>query len=117
MRSFDTDPEVVATDTRGQKVHRRTLEQNARLSRRFYAVAPGVWTLVGNGLSNQTFIEGPEGIIAIDTGECVEEMAAALKALRAYTSAPLVAVIYTHFHYVGGTRAARTGPRKRGPPT
>ena len=106
MRSFDTDPSVVTTDTRGQKVHRLSLEQNARLSRRFYEVAPGVWTLVGKGLSNQTFIEGPEGVIAIDTGECVEEMASALAELRQFTQAPLAAVIYTHFHYVGGTRAA-----------
>ncbi len=37
---------------------------------------------MGNGLSDQTFIEGPEGIIAIDTGEPVEEMAAALLAQR-----------------------------------
>ena len=108
MRSFDTDPTVVATDARGQKLHRLSLVQNRRLSRRFYAVAPGVWTLVGNGLSNQTFIEGPEGIIAIDTGECVEEMASALKELRAHTQTPIAAVIYTHFHYIGGTRALFT---------
>jgi len=28
-----------------------------------------------NGLSNQTFVEGPDGLIAIDTSESVEEMA------------------------------------------
>lgn len=61
--------------------------------------------MVGNGLSNQTFVEGPGGLIAIDTGECVEEMAAALAAVRTRTSAPVVAVIYTHFHYVAGTAA------------
>ena len=51
------------------------------------------------------FIEGPEGLIVIDTGECDEEMAAALVAIREETSAPLAACIYTHFHYVGGTQA------------
>lgn len=105
MRSFDPDPSVVITDERGQRTHRQSLEQTQRTSRRFYSVRPGVWCLVGNGLSNQTFIEGPEGVIAIDTGESVEEMTAALKDLRAHTQAPVVAVIYTHFHYVGGTRA------------
>ena len=105
MPSFDTDPSVVVTGARGQRTHRRSLEQSARLARRLYLVRPGVWTLVGNGLSNQTFIEGPEGIIAIDTGESVEEMASALRELRAHTSAPVAAVLYTHFHYVGGTRA------------
>lgn len=60
---------------------------------------------VGNGLSNQTFIEGPEGIIAIDTGESVEEMRSARAELRKVTDRPVVAVISTHFHYVAGTRA------------
>lgn len=105
MRSFDVDPSVIVEDVRGQKVHRRALEQSARMVRKLYDVAPGVWTLVGNGLSNQSFIEGPEGVIAIDTGESIEEMAAALRELRTRTSAPVVAVMYTHFHYVSGTQA------------
>ncbi|MDX2378277.1 MAG: alkyl sulfatase dimerization domain-containing protein, partial [Acidimicrobiia bacterium] len=45
------------------------------------------------------------GLIAIDTGESVEEMRWALATVRAQTSAPVVAVIYTHFHYVAGTSA------------
>ena len=55
-----------------------------------------VWCQVGNGLSNQTFIEGPEGLIVIDTGESIEEMNASLSAVREYCSAPVAAVIYTH---------------------
>ena len=105
MRSFESDPSVVVTGPNGQRVHQRSLEHSERLARKFSLVAPGVWTLVGNGLSNQTFIQGPDGIIAIDTGECVEEMAAALRELRAQTDSPIAAVIYSHFHYVGGTRA------------
>ena len=49
-------------------------EHSSRLLPKMYEVADGVWCLVGNGLSNQTFIRGPEGVIAIDTGESVEEM-------------------------------------------
>ncbi len=104
-RSFSSDPAVTVTESAGQRVHRRALEQSERLQRRFYTVRPGVWCLVGNGLSNQTFIEGPGGVIAIDTGESVEEMRAALAELRTVTAAPVVAVIYTHFHYLAGTRA------------
>ena len=114
MPSFESDPAVVTTGVLGQRVHRRALEQSARLARAFNIVAPGVWCLVGNGLSNQSFIEGPEGVIAIDTGEGVEEMASALRELRAHTAAPIAAVIYSHFHYVGGTRAVfedAGGPR------
>ena len=105
MRSFDTDPSVEITDTRGQRTHRGAPAHTARLARRFYAPRPGVWCLIGNGLSNQSFVEGPGGIIAIDTGESVEEMTSALAELRRVTAKPIVAVLYTHFHYVGGTRA------------
>ena len=104
MRSFDRRAESVVTAERGQRVHHEALEHSRRFERRLYDVRPGVWTLVGNGLSNQTFIDAPEGIIAIDTGESVEEMQSSLAELRAVTDRPIVAVIYTHFHYVSGTR-------------
>jgi alkyl sulfatase BDS1-like metallo-beta-lactamase superfamily hydrolase len=103
--SFAPDDGPVTTGPRGQRAHRDLVDHTARLERRLWEVRPGVWCLVGNGLSNQTFVEGPDGLIAIDTGESIEEMAAALAEVRAATSAPVVAVIYTHFHYVAGTAA------------
>jgi len=108
MRSFDKDGSKTVTGPLGQLVHRDALEQSKRLARKFTEIRPGVWCLVGNGLSNQTFIEGPEGIIAIDTGESNEEMRSALQELRAHTSRPIAAVMYTHFHYVSGTREVFT---------
>lgn len=105
MSSFASDASSTVVGPRGQRVHHQHLQHSARLQRQLYEVKPGVWSLVGNGLSNQTFIEGPQGLIAIDTGESNEEMAAALAEVRQHTQAPLVAVIYTHFHYVFGTRA------------
>ena len=89
----------------GQKAHKKTIEHTKRLERKLYEVLPGVWSQVGNGLSNQNFIEGPEGLIVIDTGESREEMTASLKEVREHTDAPVAAVIYTHFHYVHGTSA------------
>ncbi|MEY4229990.1 MAG: hypothetical protein RLZZ362_839, partial [Actinomycetota bacterium] len=74
----------VADDGRAADV--LLFEQQERLARRWYEPREGVWCLVGNGLSNQTFVRGPEGIIAIDTGESVEEMREALAELRAVTS-------------------------------
>lgn len=103
MRSFDPQPDSVVTADRGQLVHGDALEHTLRFERKLFNVRPGVWTLVGNGLSNQTFIDAPEGIIAIDTGESVEEMRSALRDLRQVTDRPIVAVVYTHFHYVSGT--------------
>ena len=104
-RSFEPDNRNTITLASGQVTHRDHAEQSARLVRNFYEVRQGVWCLVGNGLSNQTFIDAPDGIIAIDTGESNEEMRAAIAELRTKTSRPIVAVLYTHFHYVSGTQA------------
>ena len=89
----------------GQRAHKDTIAHTKRLERKLYQVREGVWSQVGNGLSNQNFIEGPEGLIVIDTGESCEEMAASFGEIRKHTNAPVVAVIYTHFHYVQGTSA------------
>ncbi len=104
-RSFDLTDINVVTTPGGQRVHSGHLAQNDVIRRDFYEVRGGVWCLVGNGLSNQTFIDAPEGIIAVDTGESIEEMREALQHLRKVTDAPIAAVIYTHFHYVEGTKA------------
>ena len=53
----------------GQKAHKKTIEHTERLKRKLYEVRLGVWSQIGNGLSNQNFVEGPEGLIVIDTGE------------------------------------------------
>lgn len=103
--SFDSHGRNTATAANGQLVHQTTLDHMERLTERLYEVRDGVWCMVGNGLSNQTFVEGPNGLIVIDTGESQEEMQAALVAVRKHTDAPIVAVIYTHFHYCNGTEA------------
>jgi len=104
-RSFELDGSHTVTLPTGQVAHAAHAAHSELLARRFSEVRPGVWCLVGNGLSNQTFIDGPDGVIAIDTGESVQEMQAALAELRAVTDRPVVAVLYTHFHYVSGTTA------------
>lgn len=104
-RSFDSTDANVVTTPGGQRVHVGHAQQSEVLAAGFIEVRTGVWNFVGNGLSNQSFIEAPEGIIAIDTGESIEEMREALRRLREMTTAPIAAVIYTHFHYVEGTKA------------
>ena len=103
--SFSSDPEVVAAGPAGQLGHRDHIDHTVQFDRTVHRVGAGTWSVVGNGLSNQNFVEGPDGLIAIDTGESVQEMQWALEALRGETDAPVVAVIYTHSHYVGGTAA------------
>ena len=106
-RSKSFEPNTLLTETlpAGQVAHRDHIAHSALLAKNFYQVTTGVWSFVGNGLSNQSFIDAPDGIIAIDTGESVEEMRNALTELEKHTSRPVVAVLYTHFHYVGGTQA------------
>ncbi len=104
-RSFDNTNINVVTTPGGQRVHKGHAAQSEVIKARFDEVRKGVWNLVGNGLSNQTFIEAPEGVIAIDSGESIEEMREALRRLREMTTSPIAAVIYTHFHYVEGTKA------------
>lgn len=104
-RSIDGDPQNSITLPDGQRAHRDHAAQSDVVARRFESPTDGVWCLVGNGLSNQTFVKVPAGIIALDTGESVEEMREALSELRKVERAPIIAVIYTHFHYVEGTTA------------
>ena len=104
-RSFEPDGKRTVVAPNGARVHADHLAQSEVLRRNFYEVRPGAWCLVGNGLSNQTFIDAPDGIVAFDTGESVQEMVLALKELRTRTSRPIAAVVYTHFHYVEGTQA------------
>ena len=104
-RSFAGDATETVTTHDGRVGHRDLVAHLEVLRKELYVVREGVWCFVGNGLSNQTFIDAPDGIIAIDTGESNQEMDAALAALREHTQRPIVAVLYTHFHYVAGTRA------------
>jgi len=94
-----------AQGPQGQLAHADAIKHGERLQRRFYKVGEHAWCLVGNGLSNQTIVEAPQGIIAIDSGESIEEMRGAREELRTVTQRPVVACIYTHFHYVNGTEA------------
>ena len=103
--SFESSAENTIVTETGHIAHCDLVEHSKRLVRNFYQVSDHVWCLVGNGLSNQTFIDAPGGIIAIDTGESNEEMRAAISELRTQTKRPIVAVLYTHFHYVSGTQA------------
>ena len=102
------------TGPAGQQAHPDAIAHGQRLAPALYTVGDEAWCVVGNGLSNQGFVRGPDGLIAIDSGESVEEMRSALTLLRSVTDEPIVACIYTHFHYVNGTAAlleeSRPGP-------
>ena len=79
--SFAPDASFTTVGPEGQRGHRDLVEHTERFTPKLWSVTDGV-VFVGNGLSNQTFVEGPEGVIVIDTGESNEEMTSALRALR-----------------------------------
>lgn len=103
--SFSPDASVVTTAPAGQVGHRVHIDHTATFERAVHTVRDGVWSIVGNGLSNQNVVEGPDGLIVIDTGESIEEMQWSLDVIREHTAAPVAAVVYTHSHYIGGTAA------------
>ena len=103
--SFDVSGHHLGVGPKGQIGHQASIDHSRIFAKTLYQVADGIWTYVGNGLSNQTFVEGPDGIIAIDSGESNQEMSNALDALRELTATPIVSIIYTHSHYVAGTAA------------
>ena len=76
--SFAPDDSFTIVGPEGQLGHRDLVEHTERFTPKLWPVTDGVWCFVGNGLSNQTFVEGPEGVIVIDTGESNEEMTSAL---------------------------------------
>jgi alkyl sulfatase BDS1-like metallo-beta-lactamase superfamily hydrolase len=74
-------------------------------------VRKGVWSIVGYSLANYTFVEGKTGLIAFDTGSNEGMGREAIKLISEKINKPVVAIIYSHFHYTGGAKAyAATNP-------
>lgn len=69
----------------------------------------GVYVAEGFDFGNIAFLIDPAGVIAVDAGTTAENAAAAKKALRQITDAPIRFVILTHSHWdhVGGLAAIR----------
>ncbi|HEY5664901.1 MAG TPA: alkyl sulfatase dimerization domain-containing protein [Ilumatobacter sp.] len=101
--SWKIDRSVIGTGPRGEIANTTMIEHSARFERGLRLVTDGVWCYVGAGLSNITFVEAPEGLIVIDSGDCREEAAEALAAMREHSAAPLKAMLWSHYHYVQGT--------------
>ncbi|RJP84969.1 MAG: MBL fold metallo-hydrolase [Desulfobacteraceae bacterium] len=75
------------------------LEQHSReFTRRVEKVTDGVYVAIGFGLANSVMIEGNDGVIVVDTMECVGTAAEVRKAFEEITKKQVKAVIYTHNH-------------------
>jgi len=103
------DDRVVTVDN-GARVNRdyaSFIENGPWRETRTWAVRPGVHTITGRGLSNFTFIEGDTGLILFDTGVNDGMGLDALKMKAEFSDKPISAIIYSHWHYTGGTHAIR----------
>ena len=67
----------------------------------------GVHFFIGYGLGSVIVVEAPEGLIVIDTSDSVTAVEPIIEIIRAnISSAPVKAIIYTHFHndHIGGAQ-------------
>lgn len=70
-------------------------------------VADGIYSIEGVYVGLVTVIETPNGVILFDSGENLGEGREVLRLLESVTKKPVVAVIYSHSHYVYGTAAIK----------
>ncbi len=93
--------------------YKKFLSEGAFGGTEIVKVREGVWTVVGYSLSNYTFVEGKTGLIAFDTGSNIGMGQTVLKMIQKKVNKPVVAIIYSHFHYTGGAKAyAASNPKK-----
>jgi alkyl sulfatase BDS1-like metallo-beta-lactamase superfamily hydrolase len=87
-------------------------EHTKEFNQRVVKVTGGVYVAIGYGLANSILLEGDDGVIIIDTMECVETAREVSKAFGQITQKPVKAVIYTHNHadHVFGASMFATDP-------
>lgn len=104
---------------RGELDDQKTTAENGAILNRDYErfIKDGPWgqvktwpvgerthTITGYGLPNYTFVEGATGLILIDTGMNIGTGIELLNKKTEFSDKPIVAIIYTHSHYTGGSK-------------
>ena len=106
--------ETVFADSRNQlappvpAANKALLSHQTRFSKpEVIRVQNNIYVAHGFDMSNIIFIEGPDGLVVMDTGFRVENAQLAIDAIREITDKPIVAVVYSHGHgdHVGGSGA------------
>lgn len=96
----------VGTGTNGEVANQALIDQQAEyLPAHLVKITDRIYNSIGNCLAHSTMVIGDTGIIIIDTGECQETAQLDYDLYKTVTDKPVVAVIYTHNHYAGGTTA------------
>ncbi|MDE2364625.1 MAG: MBL fold metallo-hydrolase [Hyphomicrobiales bacterium] len=97
-------PVQVETGPRGAIAEASYIAHSHQFGRKLHKVGEGVWCHVGSCLGNSTMIEGENGLIIVDTGDCVEQSQQQNEDFRKVSSKPVSALLYTHSHYALGSR-------------
>lgn len=102
--SRDTE---TALGPRGQIASRLLLESRPKVEPGPVKLAEDLYCLMGINICNSQLVIGPEGIIVVDTGRSSADGEAILEWCGRLSSLPIVAVVYSHSHYVFGTGPIR----------
>jgi len=97
-------PVEVVTSARGAVANAAYVAHGHALSRKLHKVTDRVYCQLGSCLGNSTMVLGEQGMIVVDTGDCVQQSAEQLEDFRTVTDRPVSALIYTHSHYALGSR-------------
>lgn len=97
-------PVDVVTGPKGEIANARLIAHGAALGRKLHRVTDRVYCQLGSSLGNSTMVLGQDGMIVIDTGDCVQQSAEQLEDFRTVTDRAVSALIYTHGHYALGSR-------------
>ncbi len=107
----------IAEAPNGAKVnaqYKKFLSEGTYGSTQVVEVREGVWSVTGYSFNNFTFVEGKTGLIAFDAGSNVGQGQEALRLVQEKVNKPVVAIIYSHYHYTGGAKAyAASNPDKK----
>jgi alkyl sulfatase BDS1-like metallo-beta-lactamase superfamily hydrolase len=97
--AFEARPEyrsIIATDpTVSERFGHLLQESRPRVD----VVTEGVYLARGFGQGSAIMVEGDDGVAIFDVGDSYEHGKAMLAAFREHTDKPIVAIIYSHFHF------------------
>lgn len=102
---YKGDPLEIVTGEKGQIANKVMIEHHKQYGQKCYKVCDGVYQSVGYGLCNTVMVEGKTGMIIIDTNDSIEAAQMDYDEFKKVCDKPVSAVIYSHTHYVMGTRA------------